>query len=126
MKIETEEKEAKKGRRSGMREREEFEKKDGKEGEREGWREAERESRYSNQNYQLLALIIKQVTAARFEDYIRDSILTPLGMRDTYFWDEVGDQSHVAEFSDEVSGMVGKRNWDYIGSSGIFSTVVDL
>ncbi|HZH96148.1 MAG TPA: serine hydrolase domain-containing protein, partial [Flavisolibacter sp.] len=41
---------------------------------------------YSNGNYTLLAIIIEKVTGKKWEDYIKEAILAPLDMKNTYFW----------------------------------------
>lgn len=82
--------------------------------------------RYSNQNYQLLALIIEKVTQTTFEIFIEQNVLSPLNMNDTYFWHEMNEQKNVAWFNETVSGSLGKRNWGYIGATGIFTTTTDL
>ena len=45
---------------------------------------------YSNANYFLLADIIEQITGQRYIDYLRENILTPLGMVHTGSIDELG------------------------------------
>lgn len=40
---------------------------------------------YATVNYDILAMIIEKVTGKRYQDYLTDSILVPLGMRDSYF-----------------------------------------
>ena len=82
--------------------------------------------RYSNQNYQLLALIIEKVTGVKYEDYIRMNVLVPLEMKDTYFWDEVSEQDNIAPLNKRILRKIGKRDWGYIGSTGIFTTTLDL
>ncbi|MBT8219599.1 MAG: beta-lactamase family protein [Bacteroidia bacterium] len=82
--------------------------------------------RYSNQNYQLLALIIEQTTETTFEDYIRTNVLSPLLMEDTYFWDEVKAEDNIAPLIRSIARRIGKRNWGFIGSTGIFTTTSDL
>ncbi len=86
----------------------------------------ESEFRYSNQNYQLLALIIEEVTQNKFEDFIRKEVLIPLGMTNTYFWDEVNDKHDIANPSKKISKKIGTRNWSWIAATGIFSTARDL
>jgi CubicO group peptidase (beta-lactamase class C family) len=39
--------------------------------------------RYSNANYVLLGMIIERVSGASYEDFLRETIFAPLGMRDT-------------------------------------------
>ena len=48
---------------------------------------------YGNANYLFLAEIISGITGKSFADALRDEILTPLGMRDTYV------QSHATELT---------------------------
>lgn len=40
---------------------------------------------YSNMGYALLGLVIEQVTGQRYEDYLTQSLLAPLGMHDSSF-----------------------------------------
>ncbi|MEQ1820157.1 MAG: serine hydrolase [Terricaulis sp.] len=46
--------------------------------------EAGAQFRYSNTNYQLLALIVSRVSGERFGAYVRDHIFRPAGMRHSY------------------------------------------
>jgi CubicO group peptidase (beta-lactamase class C family) len=84
------------------------------------------EFHYSNQNYELLALIIERVTGLKYEDYISKIILNPLNMTNTFFWDEVKNNKNVADIEGEFDDTLLNRNWDYIGSGGIYSTPGDL
>jgi len=40
---------------------------------------------YATVNYDILALIIEKVTGQRYQDFVTDNILLPLGMTDSYF-----------------------------------------
>lgn len=40
---------------------------------------------YATVNYDILALIIEKVTGKRYQDYMTENILVPLGMTDSYF-----------------------------------------
>ena len=82
--------------------------------------------RYSNQNFQLLALIIEKVSSTSYESFIRNEVLIPLAMHDTYFWDEVDREDNIARMPKRISRMIGKRNWGWVGSTGIFTTTADL
>ena len=81
---------------------------------------------YSNQNYEMLALIIEKITEMLYEDYIRESILMPLEMNQTFFWHEMKGKKHIASTQDNIEKSIRKKNWEYVGSGGIFSTVQDL
>lgn len=82
--------------------------------------------RYSNQNYQLLALIIEHITGNTYEEYIRNEVFQPLGMTNTKFWHEVDTSSNTADLGDQISSLLGTRNWGFNGGVGLFSTVTDL
>ncbi len=82
--------------------------------------------RYSNQNFQLLALIIEKITGMPFEDFIRNEVLKPLEMKHTYFWDEVDRSQNIAPLPNNIKRRIGKRNWGFTGAVGLFSTTSDL
>ncbi len=81
---------------------------------------------YSNQNFEMLALIIEKITSVKYENFVRREILEPLKMRVTYFWNEVNDKNNIAGKSEVIPDSLTKRNWGYIGSGGIYSTPIDL
>lgn len=82
--------------------------------------------KYSNENIEMLALIIEKVTGFKYEDYIRQRILIPLEMQNTFFWDEVKRSKNVAWIKEQIADTLLNRNWDYIGSGGIYSNPADL
>lgn len=51
--------------------------------------EPDTEFEYSNSNYFLLARIVEKVSGKNYYDYLREKILNPLGMKHTFFIDEV-------------------------------------
>ena len=51
--------------------------------------EPDTEFEYSNSNYFLLARIAEKVSGKKYYDYLREKIIVPLGMKNTYFVDEV-------------------------------------
>jgi len=81
---------------------------------------------YSNQNFEILAIIIEKITLIKYEKFIRREVLKPLKMKDTYFWDEVNDKDNIAGKNEIIPDSLTKRNWGYIGSGGIYSTPIDL
>ena len=81
---------------------------------------------YSNQNFEMLAIIIEKATLTTYEELMRKKILIPLKMKDTYFWHEVKNNSDIAGKNKNLPGTVTQRNWGYIGSGGIYSNVSDL
>ncbi len=81
---------------------------------------------YSNQNYEMLALIMEKITHTTYENFIRRQILKPLKMKNTFFWDEVRNCKNIAEKNRIITDSIMQRNWGYIGSGGIYSTPTDL
>ena len=84
---------------------------------------------YSNTNFTVLARLVEVVSGLPFEQYIRERILTPLGMPQTCF------------SSDEASGRaIGHRYWfgwpvafsgvpssrHHLGAAGIYSSTEEL
>jgi CubicO group peptidase (beta-lactamase class C family) len=86
---------------------------------------------YSNAGYQLLAYLIERVSGQRYEDFIAENILKPLGMN------ESGSSSHAAIVPSRASGYArGPRGavlnaapFDLsngMGAGSLYSTVGDL
>lgn len=69
------------------------------------------EFQYANMNYELLGYIIEKVTGEYFEDFMQDSILTPLGMTHSTFY-----QSEAIASGDLAQGysqfFFGYREYD--------------
>jgi CubicO group peptidase (beta-lactamase class C family) len=80
---------------------------------------------YSNGNYTLLALIIEKVTGLKWEDHIKESILKPLEMNHTYFWADK-NSTGFPEVKGKGKAIKRKRDYGFLGSTGIFSTAADL
>lgn len=80
---------------------------------------------YNNTNFMLLALVIEQITHQAYPQYMKDSVFTPLGLKDTYVF-SCKDTSHY------TPTYVG--NWPYpmdhldctYGDKNVYSTVRDL
>jgi CubicO group peptidase (beta-lactamase class C family) len=86
----------------------------------------DRNFRYSNTNYALLALIIEKVTATAYPKYMKDSVFTPLGMRDSYVFSIADTASYVPSFqANNVPYRLEKLDCIY-GDKNVYSTVRDL
>jgi CubicO group peptidase (beta-lactamase class C family) len=48
------------------------------------------ESLYSNAGYSLLARVIEKASGINYEEYLRENIFIPLGMNNTYVYDQIG------------------------------------
>ncbi len=82
---------------------------------------------YSGNNYSLLAMIIEKVSQKNWEDFIQDNILNPLGMNSTIFWYQYHDSDYPKVIPNfKLNNKIKKRNYGYVGPTGIFSTAQDL
>lgn len=86
--------------------------------------------RYSNANYDALALIVQRVSGIQFDDYIADEVFAPLGMDDSF----VGPSEARTDVADGHYHWLffGYRRFDQpsppgmAGSATMFSTAEDL
>lgn len=90
------------------------------------------DQRYSNSNYNLLALVLEKITGESYEDYLREHIFEPAGMRNS---GSDGDASRLipsAASGYVPAGLTGFENAPYIdwsnktGNGSLYSTVDDL
>ena len=83
---------------------------------------------YSNENYELLAAIVEVVSGRRYEDFVRSNILAGAKMNATKFWAEASQPGSppIARKNRELEPAILERNWGYLGSGGLYTSVVDL
>ncbi|MEK7466080.1 MAG: serine hydrolase domain-containing protein [Planctomycetota bacterium] len=89
---------------------------------------------YSNPGYALLGVIIEKASGKKFEEYLRENLFKPAGMKDTGFCqDKSLDASRATVRRDSRDGNkdVGTAiewgwSWGYRGMGGIVTTVYDL
>ncbi len=91
---------------------------------------------YSNDGYNLLAILIEERSGQPFETYVRSRIFQPAGMEHAGFWGFEPNPSPVAPPADsrrtkEVSSRIWRdgrsvANWGYRGATGIYATAEDL
>lgn len=81
---------------------------------------------YSNPGFNLLELLIEEVTGRDFNDYMVSELLIPLGMHNSSFdWDE--DWSSRVPMGYDLQGnSVPPYVYPYRASGGLFSTVEDI
>jgi CubicO group peptidase (beta-lactamase class C family) len=80
---------------------------------------------YSNLGFNIAAFIISQVTGLSYEEYVRDNILKPLHMENSWYEHfEVSNRELATGYSNgEIFTGHGERG---AGDGGLNSTVVDL
>jgi CubicO group peptidase (beta-lactamase class C family) len=83
---------------------------------------------YSNTNYVLLATIVEKVSGQKFEDFLKQAIFKPLGMKDTWLVTTRNDslnQFRTAGY--QYNRRLIKDNFDdVVGDKGVYSTMDDL
>jgi hypothetical protein len=90
---------------------------------------------YSNTGYAVLAAVIEQVSGKTYDEYLRDNILDPLGLKNTGFLLPNFDARRLAHGyrDDQDQGtMLSKPHaadgpyWNLRGNGGMLSTVDDM
>jgi CubicO group peptidase (beta-lactamase class C family) len=96
------------------------------------------EFKYSNSGYVVIARLVERVTRKRFASLLKQTLFGPLGMEDTYVFDEVSDffddapeVVNHARCYNRVGGQgfipVGYTPMNFItGDGNVHSTIVDL
>jgi len=88
--------------------------------------------RYSNSNYNLLALILEKVSGESYENYLRRHIFEPAGMKDSGVDDDASRLIPYAASGYNPAGISGFENARYVdwsnktGNGSLYSTVDDL
>jgi CubicO group peptidase (beta-lactamase class C family) len=88
--------------------------------------------RYTNAGYSLLAAIIEVASGLTFEDYLRQHIFMPAGMRSAVLRTEVRDadtlfaRGYVSSPSGPVPGPPNPYTWGTVGAGGVWATVGDI
>ncbi len=85
---------------------------------------------YSNSGYTLLAMIVERVSGKQFPEYVQDTILEPLGMRDSHIhYDHQRIVKNRAySYSPKAGGGFRKSVLSYanFGATSLFTTTEDL
>ncbi|WEV60509.1 serine hydrolase [Streptococcaceae bacterium ESL0729] len=85
---------------------------------------------YTNVNYTYLAAVIKQIDGGSYEESIKRRIISPLGLKNTYFWDDLPPTASLAEeiqsdnskaeiYSEELMSTL-------LGAGNLYMSVADL
>ncbi|MFH6967793.1 serine hydrolase domain-containing protein [Flavobacterium sp. FlaQc-28] len=82
---------------------------------------------YCNTNYAMLALIIEKITGLTYKEAMSEMIFKPLGMTNTYVFDDDKDRKKIVP---SYKGNGVEIGFDYLdnvyGDKNVFSTVRDL
>ena len=86
---------------------------------------------YSNTAYTLLAALVETIVGRPFQDYVKEVVLEPAGMRNTGFRDErrLGREmarGYQDEFDRGTPAGWPAPTWAVLGSGGLVSTAEDL
>ncbi|HEY6977279.1 MAG TPA: serine hydrolase domain-containing protein, partial [Chitinophagaceae bacterium] len=80
---------------------------------------------YCNTNYLLLALIVEIITTHPFPQYMKDSVFTPLGLKDTYVFSIADTAKYIPTYSVTKPFPMDHLDCTY-GDKNVYSTVRDL
>ncbi|HHU23656.1 MAG: serine hydrolase [Bacilli bacterium] len=89
-------------------------------------REPGKKFSYSNVGYNILEILIEDVTGQSFSDYIRTKILLPLGMNNSFFDIEPTVNPYPPTGYNLKSKPVPVYLYPSKGSGGLFATVTDI
>jgi CubicO group peptidase (beta-lactamase class C family) len=88
--------------------------------------------RYTNAGYSLLAAIVEVASGLTFEDYLRQHIFAPAGMRSAVFRtdvpaaDSLFARGYVGSPAGPVRGPPNPYDWGTVGAGGVWTTVGDI
>ncbi|MEZ4902438.1 MAG: serine hydrolase domain-containing protein [Spirosomataceae bacterium] len=83
---------------------------------------------YSNTNYAFLATIVEKVSGQAFEDYLKQIIFKPLGMKNTWLVTSRNDSlNQFRTVGYQYNRRLAKDNFDdVVGDKGVYSTMDDI
>ena len=80
--------------------------------------------RYSGGGYTMLQMMVEDVTGEPFDDYMRKTVLVPLGMTHSTFVDP--DPAHLAEVYDADGRETYYRRFTALAAASLFTSVDDM
>lgn len=81
---------------------------------------------YANDNYNLLAMILENVSGMRYEDFLRSRIFEPAGMRHSGSWGMPAGSDQVPPVISPMGDAMMQPNWGFRGATGMRASVADL
>jgi len=89
-----------------------------------------KEWRYSGGGYEIMELLIEDVTGQRFVDYMQSEVLTPMGMSNSTYVQPLPDDLHKnASAAFSMNGSMPKGLWNNYpehAAAGLWTTPTDL
>lgn len=84
--------------------------------------------RYSNDGYDLLAILLERASNRTYEQFVREELFAPACLTHAAFWGEVdvSDPRRVGQPQKPVDATLRGRNYGMIGSAGLLITAEDL
>ena len=82
---------------------------------------------YSNDAYNLLAILVEAVSGEPFESFLEKNLFKPAGLQRTGFWGGPGSEkvAPIPKLGD-IPESSRRPNWGFRGATGIYSTTGDL
>jgi len=80
--------------------------------------------RYSGGGYTMLQMVIEDVTGETFNDYMRKTVLVPLGMTHSTFVDP--DTAHLAEVYDAEGHETYYRKFTALAAASLYTSIDDM
>ncbi|PZP44156.1 MAG: serine hydrolase [Pseudopedobacter saltans] len=80
---------------------------------------------YCNTNFMLLASILEKIVKQSFPKYMKDSVFTPLGMKDTYVFEAKDTANYLLTYNGSRPYPMDQTDLTY-GDKNVYSTVRDL
>ncbi len=81
---------------------------------------------YCNTNYALLALVIEKITGITYPQYMKDSVFTPLGMKDSYVFSIMDTANYIPSYNYNKRPFPLEKLDCIYGDKNIYSNVRDL
>lgn len=81
---------------------------------------------YNNTNYALLALVIEKITGITYPQYMKDSVFTPLGMKDSYVFSIKDTGNYIPSYNYNKAPFPLEKLDCIYGDKNVYSTVRDL